>query len=441
MRKTWIVLALLLAVAGGVMLMARRTGSDWTTDSPAALAEFERGLDAQMKYYGGDASDSYRKALEIDPEFVAAKLSLWRYERDPERKKKLIDELRAVNLDRLNPRERFLLSYALAREDGRDQEAERLVEQYLERYPKDPYALSVCSAQAWDERDWERAERHYRHLLEVDPNWVSAQNHLGYMAMAQGRFQEAEQLFETYNFIAPDQANPHDSMGELLTVLGRYEEARRALERALEFKPDFCPSYEHLFSLVTLAGQTEEFPTIVERARQHCGERMAETMACVAELWTDYLERDYEAPWGEDRDECRKQYAHEYFLLHRLALLSGRLEAAHDLEEVVRKRSEKREGFNSDLERALLLHMSGVRQLATGEAAAAAESLAEADKLLLYWGQGAAILKMFNQMNLAAALETAGEETRAEQVLEQVRRVNSDFAAYYPEIRAEFAGA
>ena len=440
MRKLLIGLGLVLLLAGGMMLMARRTEPAWTSDSPEALAALERGLAASMKFYGDEAREGYREALEIDPDFVAPKVLMLLNSYSSGGKEEMIDDLRQADPEGLTERERFLVRYVLARHaDGGEEEAHEILRDFLEGHPDDPYALATWSIRAWEERDWERAERHYRRLLEVDPNWVSAQNHLGYIAMAQGRFDEAEQLFETYQFIAPDQANPHDSMGELLTVLGRYDEAAAALEKALEVKPDFCASFEHLFSLATLAGDGVAYPEIVARSRESCGERMAEVLGCFAELWTDYLQRDFEAPWGEDRAKCMKVYVRESFLLHRLAVASGRRETALQLEELVAKRVEKG-GIEVKMSEGFLLHMKGVRAIAEGDFERAVSYLTKADRLLLYWGQGPAVLKMFNQMNLAAALEAAGKPEKAEAVLAKVREVNPDFAGAYPAIRSEFGG-
>lgn len=439
MRKLLIGLAALLLLAGGMMLLAGRTEPGWSTDSSEASAALERGLAAQMKYYGSEARAGYWEALEIDPDFVASKVMILLHTYPREGKEELVEDLRQADLERLTPRERFLVRYVLARHAEEGEKADRIVRDYLEENPDDPYALAACSTQAWEERNWERAESHYRRLLEVDPNWAPAQNHLGYIAMAQGRFDEAEKQFETYQFIAPDQANPHDSMGELLTVLGRYDEAAESLEKALEIKPDFCASYEHLFALATLAGNGVAYPEIVTRSRQHCGEHMAEVMGCFAELWTDYLERDFEAPWREERAGCKKIYVRESFLLHRLAVVTGREETARELEELVAKRVQKG-GMEAEMSEGVLLHMKGVRALAGDDFGQAVSYLSKADRLLLYWGQGPAVLKMFNQMNLAAALEGAGKQQKAEAVLARVREVNPGFANAYPEIRAELGG-
>ena len=437
MRNVLIGLCVLLLAAGAMMLMARHAQPDWSTDSAEALAALERGLAAQMKFYGAEAKEGYKEALELDPDFVAAKVMLMLHSYGWEGKEKLAEELRAADTDRLTARERFLVEYVLARHEGQMKEADRIVGEYLDDSPHDPYALSMCSNQAWEERDWERAERHYRQLLEVDPNWAPAQNHLGYIAMAQGRFEEAERQFETYQFIAPDQANPHDSMGELLTVLGRYDEAAESLEKALEVKPDFCPSYDHLFSLATLAGNGVAYPEIVARARENCGERMGQVLSCLAELWNDYLQRDFEAPWSEERKKCMKVYVREAFMLHRLAVLTGREATALELEELIAERVDEG-GREADIAEGFLLHMKGTRALADGDFEQAISYLGKADRLLLYWGQGPAILKMFNQMNLAAALERSGKEEKAQAVLARVRDVNPRFVEAYPAISAEF---
>ena len=46
-----------------------------------ARAALERGLEAQMKFYGAEARAGYQEALESDPEFVAAKVMLMMQDR------------------------------------------------------------------------------------------------------------------------------------------------------------------------------------------------------------------------------------------------------------------------------------------------------------------------------------------------------------------------
>ena len=62
----------------------------------------------------------------------------------------------------------------------------------------------------------------------------------------------------------------------------------------------------------------------------------------------------------------------------------------------------------------------------------------EADSNLLFWGEGQGILKLYNRLHLALALELSGHEEAAQQVLHSVEKINPSFAAGYPEIRELF---
>ncbi|HUK12799.1 MAG TPA: hypothetical protein VLW17_05810, partial [Thermoanaerobaculaceae bacterium] len=217
-------------VAAGAVTALVVTGHrpEWTTSSPAALAEFEKGQDALQKVYRAEANSHFRKALELDPDFLVDKLFLARTLEAPDsdpRVAAIYDELRRADLSKLTPRERYLIEYSLAGHAKDVAKAQEIIKAYAAKYPDDPFALEAVASMAQGRQDWEAAQRDYTHLIEVAPNRVNAYNSLGYLAMAQGRFAEAEKNFQTYRYIAPDQANPHDSLGELLTLIGRYDEA------------------------------------------------------------------------------------------------------------------------------------------------------------------------------------------------------------------------
>src|SRR5262249_50277974 len=137
----------------------------------------------------------------------------------------LLADLETTHRDRLTPREAFLVDYTVDMAHGRRNEGREKLTRYLEDNPKDPYALDPQVSKDWEDQRWNQVETGCKKLLAVDPNWVSAQNKLGYLAMSQGHWAEAEDRFRTYLYVAPDQANPHDSLGELLLLLGRYDEA------------------------------------------------------------------------------------------------------------------------------------------------------------------------------------------------------------------------
>ncbi len=436
-----LVAAAVAAVALAVPYLLRRQAPAWTTSSPEALAAFEAGLDARMRFYIFDAAASFRKALELDPQFAAAKVQLAAVTVDGEERKRLRQELESIDVSRLNERERFLVELA----HGEREQQPELCARYLERHPQDPWALYVAAGQAWDREDWTAAADFYQRLLQVDPNWVLARNNLGYLAMAQAKFAEAEEQFRTYAYVAPDQANPHDSLGELLSLVGRYEEARAELERALSIRPDFCASYEHLAGIAIFEGKPEEIPPLAERLGAHCLPEMKAALECEARYFSAFISKDFEAPWRDGFASCAGKPGYRGSLFYRLALLAGReAEVAEEDAALAKAVEASREGgFGKGKARVLqvqALHNQGLRKLGAGDARAAADLFRAADDRATFWGVDEGRTKLFNQLNLALALDRAGEAQEAEAVLETVRAVNPAFARTYPEIAARSPG-
>ena len=106
-----------------------------------ALAEFRKGLEAEMKYYPEEAYEHYRAASDLDPDFAMARLKQIQFTKREGEGKEVVErmnaELRGADLSRLNRRERFLLEYRFARVDKENAKAEKLLTAYLERYPDD----------------------------------------------------------------------------------------------------------------------------------------------------------------------------------------------------------------------------------------------------------------------------------------------------------------
>jgi tetratricopeptide (TPR) repeat protein len=432
MRRIVLIAVVLALAAGAAFWLRAATRKGWTTDSPAALAEYERGRQAHMRFYFADARAAYQRALELDPGFVAAKLGVIESDVDRETRVRLVEELRAADREKLTERERFLLDILFARlDDDMDRRSAR-IEAYLDRHPDDPWALYSAASDSWVRQDWEVAERRYRRLLEVDPNWVLAHNNLGYIAMAQGRFAEAESRFRTYKFVAPDQANPHDSLGELLVLLGRYDEARAELEEALTVRPDFCASYDNLLRLAVLDRRPADLDSIATRSRRDCAPDHARKLACMVTVARGFLTGDAEAPWRSTDPACEEVYRQPEVLVHRLALVSGRVELALEIEAKLR---EKAASVGTDFPKAaeelgtLIAFFEGQRHSIGGDWPAAIERWRAVDAAGEFWqAGGGGVLKLLARRELAHALRETGDEAGAAEAIARTRAVNPAFA-------------
>jgi tetratricopeptide (TPR) repeat protein len=121
--------------------------------------------------------------------------------------------------------------------------------------PENIYVLEALAGKAKMSDDAEDEARAWMHILDVDPNYASSYNNLGYLELNRGNYDQAIEYMQKYAFLAPDLANPHDSLGEVLNVLGRYEEAEAEFRTAVKMQPDFYHSLINLGKTYIARGQ------------------------------------------------------------------------------------------------------------------------------------------------------------------------------------------
>ncbi|HEV8632200.1 MAG TPA: hypothetical protein VGV61_17935 [Thermoanaerobaculia bacterium] len=432
MRKklAFAVVLLLAAALAAWAALRSHDKPEWTTRSPAALAEFRRGLDAERKYYGAEARGHYRRALALDPSFAAARVMVLRglKPEDP-LTKPTIARLAKTDRSKLTAREALLVDYQLDWERQQRGAAQARLERYLAAHPRDPYALQMQIEWLWQDRQWPRAEKTCQELLAIDPNWLTAQNYLGYLAMSQGHFAEAEDRFRTYRYVAPDQANPHDSLGELLALLGRWDDARRELEASLAVRPDFCASYYHLGQMALMRRDFATNGRELERARRQpaCAGYELEAHTCGQRLWESYARHDWAALSQAFDSSCEQKTRSSFWMSHLGAVMAGDLARARAIEATVAK-------WNADAGpqgQALVAHLQGVRLVAEGDPRAAGERFAAVDGAVSYFGLDFGTFKLYNRLQWAHAAEQAGDAARARQLVAEVAAVNPTFAELY----------
>jgi len=440
-RWMWLALTAVVVVGIGVTLVALPKGQEWTTSSPEALAELEAAMDAQMKFYSVDAARQFDRALELDPEFVIANLFSLRYvpHDDQETREARWAKVEEADTALLTPRERFFVERSRAYHEKRSEDAVVMLDEYVARYPNDPYILNLKAERAWGLDRLEEAERLYQRLAEISPNWVIAYNMLGYINMGKGRFAEAEEYFKSYRFIAPDQANPYDSLGELFITVGRYDEAEETLEKALEIRPDFWASYAHLVLVMSLNGDPDGARGIVERAKEAgAPEGRVTEMDCSQR----YMAMRSAEQWQEILDQAESECATEWrvgfatLTTHFAASRLGDWESALALEVETANMLEKYEqGGSKEVMtlRGAFAHMQGVRLAFQGEYADAEKKLRAADDELTYGEAGTGTYKLYNRMILAEVLLADGKDAEAHGLLTKVRGVNPVMVAEFED--------
>lgn len=431
-RWTMILIAIAVAALGAaVALRSINPDREWSTGSDAALAAFEEGLAAEKQLYQNEAREHFARALELDPSFAMARFKLVALSSDRQSRGERLKELvERTDLDQLTPRERFLMLHRVALIDRDQERAETLLNDYLADYPDDISALSIRCDRSWFRGEIEVAEKCYARLLSIDPGWVLAQNHLGYLNMAKGDFAAAERFFGAYRSTAPDQANPHDSLGELYMLTGRYEEARREFEAAVAIRPDFCASLAHLSDLALLEGDFERASAYLARAEETvCPPEFITSGRCRIAVWREIAAGNDQAAVAQaGSGECADTSL-GYFTpvaVHRSARRSGDTDAADRIEG----RFEKITSEYSDnrTAAAMLRHMEAMRLYDQGRTSEAIDLLDKADRNLQFSGDGVGLLKLYNRLVLASVLESTGAAAPAATIRREIAAVNPSFA-------------
>ncbi len=443
-RYGWIVAAGILVVAATITLVALPRRVEWSTRSGAALEEFERASEARSKLYHLDAIRHLDRALELDPDFLLAKLLLadeLAKQRDTERAEQLYSEVMRADLSGVRPRERFLINRMRAMNEGRFADATQMTWDFFEQYPDDPYAIDAMALDAQYRGDVDDAEKLYRHLLEVAPNWITAYNSLGYITMSQGRFAEAEEYFTSYRFIAADHANSHDSLAELYLIRGQYEDAETSIERAIDLRADFLDSYPHLILARILMRDFEGAHEAALQwvAQEGAGEREVAAWRCTIET----AELDFYGARAEllarASSSCLdwvSPSSYTAMAIHQAACQEGDWKTALRLEGRLEKHLDQARlgGLGRSMDEAwpALQYMYGVRLALQGDLEAAEKMFRSADGQLNYRESGLALFKLRTRLLLVETLLAQREEAEAHELLARVENVN-------PALAEEFA--
>ena len=248
---------------------ATRDEPEWTTSSPAALAEMRLGIDAQRKYYGLEAQRHFEKALELDPHFAMAARMLMRTDVPKERREQLRAQLAA---DRPHAAQRARgLPHRLRTGAGgrarRRRSSTQIVDGYLRQHPRDPYALAVAGRPLLGGAALGRSRARLPEAARASTptgstrrtRWATCRWRRG----ASPRPRTASAPTATWRPTRPTRTTRSASCW---CSLGRFDEAQRELEAALAIRPDFCNSYLNLMEAARLTGHPERLPPLLASA-------------------------------------------------------------------------------------------------------------------------------------------------------------------------------
>jgi tetratricopeptide (TPR) repeat protein len=246
-----------------------------TTSSEDARKEYLAGRDLQEKLRITDSIQHFDKAISLDPNFALAELN--RANVSPTAKEFFDHLKKAVSLsEKASDGERMLIQSTEAGANGNPTKQKETLERLVAMYPNDERAHFNLGGYYFGQQDYKQAISHYKKATELDSNYSTAFNILGYAYRQDENYSDAETAFKKYIELIPNDPNPYDSYAELLLKMGRFDEAIAQYKKALTIDPNFLNSHFGIAAALTYEGKATdalgELQKLTDKARND-GER------------------------------------------------------------------------------------------------------------------------------------------------------------------------
>jgi tetratricopeptide (TPR) repeat protein len=235
-----------------------------TTSSDEARKEYLAGRDLQEKLRITDSIPHFDKAISLDPNFALAELN--RANVSPTAKEFFEHLNKAVALSaKASDGERMLIQATEAGANANPTKQKEILEQLVAAYPNDERAQFNLGGYYFGQQDFDQAIAHYKKATELNPNYSTAYNILGYAYRQNGAYADAENAFKKYIELIPNDPNPYDSYAELLLKMGRFDDAITQYKKALSIDPNFVNSHFGIAAALAYEGKPADAQAELEK--------------------------------------------------------------------------------------------------------------------------------------------------------------------------------
>jgi Flp pilus assembly protein TadD len=139
---------------------------------------------------------------------------------------------------------------------GREEEAEALLEEALDLSPDQWHALYLRSVILNHSKNREGARRVLERVVGLRPEFARAHHDLGVLYSHEGRTAEAIAAYRKALALAPN-ALSENGLGAVFARAGELALAASHFEKAIALQPDYAPAYENLAGAYQALGQED----------------------------------------------------------------------------------------------------------------------------------------------------------------------------------------
>jgi tetratricopeptide (TPR) repeat protein len=138
------------------------------------------------------------------------------------------------------------------------QQALKQAETLVQQFPKSPVLFNIQGAVFKGLGHLDLSIEAYNKALAIRPDYADAYNNMGNTLKDQGKLEEAIKAYIRALAIKPDNADAYSNMGIALKEQGKLEEAMEAYNKALAIKPDYAKAYNNMGIALKEQGKLEE---------------------------------------------------------------------------------------------------------------------------------------------------------------------------------------
>jgi len=274
-----------------------------------------------------EAGKAFRRALEIEPDFLPARSNLGLVLMMQGRLEDAREELERAH--RQEPRRPGLMNLlgSLAGNLGEAEESEGWFRKALEIDPNHTDALNSLGILLEEQGRLEEASAIYRRAVTVDPDFALGWNNLGNVAKGRGLRRDAESHYRRAIEADPAFIGPYNNLGLLLQEDSDFERAVQLYEEALERLPGHLEVRNNLASLYHQMGRYDEAAAEYRHLIQE-SPRYAEAYNNLGVLYGEMGDKQAEIEQYRRAIEVRPDYADALHNLGLALLKAGRTEEA-----------------------------------------------------------------------------------------------------------------
>ena len=214
--------------------------------APTSAIAFDRLGAAKIArgIYNADSEATFRRALELDPNFVIAQVHLARVLRHQNRYPEA-DSLYKSAIDQAKDAPTLVLIADAMQSDQRWADSDPVLRRALQMDPKNPGALFLMGKLLAVNKNYADAEPILKSAVEVNPKSFPARNILGRVYLGLERYDDAFKTYEQAAGLASEADRRQlagqfgfGGVGDGYVSKGRPHDAVRAYQRALQLDPN-----------------------------------------------------------------------------------------------------------------------------------------------------------------------------------------------------------